>query len=277
VSTNQTAPLTAEAAPTNSSPIENELPTYRAISTRAILSVICGALAAFSFAELWFLVFAALAIVLGVMANLAIKRRPDLLTGRRFANTGIALGLVFGLVVITYTTVMGIIISREASKFADVYAKVLKEGSFGDALLYRLDPESRKDKTAAAMEQEYQAQKARERGLAEQKMMSVLNIRKALQAKDTHLHLVAIENQGIDEERVDRVGFYAAALFELEGYDPKVHIQGGEYALALLKGSSKGRHYEWYVDNLVYPYKPRSYKAAPKPVDDGHGHGPGGH
>ncbi len=240
MSINPTAPLAVEAAPTNSSPIENEIPTYRAISNRAILSLICGALAAISVAELWFLVFAALAVVLGVTANLAIKRRPDLLTGRGLANTGVALGLVIGLGVSTYTIVQGIIIKREASKFAVVYADVLKKGSFGDALLYRIDPANRKDKTAAEMEQEFQAQKARERGLAEQKMASLMNIRKALQVKGTDLHFISIETQGLDEERVDRVGVFAAALYELDGYDPKVHLEGGEHALALPEGRRQG-------------------------------------
>ena len=43
--TDQTGPLIAEESPPLVSPIENELPTYRAISTRAVWSVICGVLA----------------------------------------------------------------------------------------------------------------------------------------------------------------------------------------------------------------------------------------
>ena len=156
MSTDQTGPLIAEEAPPKSSPIENELPTYRAISTLAVFSVLCGALAVFSFAELIFLVFAVLALVLGFMANVAIKRNPDRLTGRGLANAGIALGLVFGLTVVTYTTIQAFILKREASKFALLYAKVLKEGSFGDVLLMRADPEARKNQTAAEAEQEFE-------------------------------------------------------------------------------------------------------------------------
>lgn len=275
--TDQTAPLTAEAAAPKTSAIENELPTYRAISNRAIFSVICGALAAFSFAELWFLAFAALAIGLGISAHRAIKRYPDLLTGSRLANTGIALGLVFGLVVITYTVVMTIVIDREAKKFALTYAKVLKEGSFGDALLYRLDPETRKDRTAADMQQEWEKQKAREHGLAEQKMHSLILLRNALTPKDAHLHFVDVETEGVDTDRVDRVGYYAAVLYEIENFEPKYAPDGGPHALVLFKGAQKGRHYDWYVDNIVYPYKPATFQMSGKPIDDGHGHGPGGH
>lgn len=275
--TDQTAPLTAEAAPPTSSAIENELPTYRAISNRAIFSVICGALAAFSFAEMWFLAFAALAIVLGISAHRAIKRYPDLLTGTRLANTGIGLGLVFGLVVITYTTVMSIIITREAQRFAVTFAKVLKEGSLGDAFLYRLAPEQRKDRTPASMEQEWEKQKARERGLAEQKMMGLILLREVLAPKDAHLRVVGVEKHGVDEERVDQVGYYAAVLYEVEHRDPKIGPEGGQYALALFKGTPKGRHIEWYNDMIYYPYRPQSFQLSGKAIDDGHGHGPGGH
>src|SRR5579875_3187357 len=86
VPTDQPGHLSVEEAPPKASAIENEIPTYRAISNRAVFSVICGVLASFSFADLIFLVFAVLAVVLGVTANLAIKRKPDLLTGTRLAN-----------------------------------------------------------------------------------------------------------------------------------------------------------------------------------------------
>jgi hypothetical protein len=273
VSTDQTGQLTAEEAPPKPSPIENELPTYRAISTRAVFSVICGALAIFSFADLTFLLFAALAVILGLMANLAIKRNPDLLTGRRLANTGVALGLVFGLTVVTYTMVQNYILAREASKFGLAYAKVLKEGSFGDALLYRADAETRKTKTAAAMQQEYESAKARERGIADEKIRGLLNLRKALARKDVQLHLIGIEDQGVDEERVGRVGYYAFALYEVEAPPAKGESEERQFALAVFKGVATGRHYDWLVENVIFPYLPKSYQSAAKPVDDGHGHG----
>src|SRR6202030_1969357 len=45
------------------SAIPNELPTYRAISTRAIFSVICGVVASFTFAHPLFYVASVLAVV----------------------------------------------------------------------------------------------------------------------------------------------------------------------------------------------------------------------
>jgi hypothetical protein len=277
VSTDQTGPLIAEEAPPKPSPIENQLPTYRAISSRAVLSVLCGALAVFSFANLTFLIFAVLAMAIGFMAIVAIKRSPDRLTGRRLANAGIALGLVFGLTVVTYTALQAFILKREASKFANVYAKALKEGSFGDALLLRADPETRKTQTPADAEKEFEKMKSRERGPADQKFAGLLNIRKALAQQDAHIHLIGIEDQGEDEGRVGRVGYFAFALYEVEAPPGKGDSDARQFALAILKGYANGRHYEWHVEDVIYPYSPKSYQTAAKPVDDGHGHAPGAH
>ena len=235
MSTDKTGQLLESPAPT-SSPIENELPSYRAVSNMAVVSVICGVLASFSFANLTFLIFAVLAVALGWMANLAIKRHPDVLTGRRLANAGIAMGLIFGLVVITYTTVHNFILGREAASFAGTYAKVLKEGSFGDALLYRESSELRKAKTAADAEKEFEKMRAQGRAMADQKMASLVNIRKALAPKDAHLHFIDIETQGQDESIGNTIQYYAAALYEVE--DPSAK---GEQAAPVRPGPLQGR------------------------------------
>jgi hypothetical protein len=277
VPTEKPGQLLVEEAPPTSSAIENELPTYRAICTRAVVSVVCGLLASFSFANVGFLIFAALAVVLGLWANVAIKRNPDILTGRRLANAGIALGLVFGLTVVTYTTIQGFLLAREARKFAVFYAKVLKEGGPGDAMLYRQPPHIREKKTAADVEKEMADMKARERGMMEMRMSQLLGLQKALKPKDAHLDFVAIESQGVDEGHVGQVGYFATALFDVEGAAPSKNAPGANHAMLLLKGQPKGRHYEWWVDEVIYPYAPKSFQVTPKPVDDGHGHGPGGH
>jgi hypothetical protein len=277
VPTEKPGHLLVEEAPPKSSAIENELPTYRAICNRAVFSLLCGVLASFSFANIWFVVLAVLAIALGLSANVAIKRNPDMLTGRRLANAGITLGLIFGLTVVTYTAITSFILSREAGSFATQYAKVLKEGSLGDALLLRQPPETRKNKTAVIAEKELADMKTKERGMVELRMAPFTNLRKALVPKDAHLHFVTIESQGVDESHVGQVNYFATALFEVEGPLSKNQSGGNQYALVLLKGESKGRHYGWWVDEVIYPYSPKSYKGAAKPVDDGHGHAPGSH
>jgi hypothetical protein len=278
VPTDQPGHLIAEEAPPKESPIENELPTYRAISSRAVLGLLCGALASFSFASSNFLVFAVLAIVLGILANRAIRRSPDVLTGARLANAGIAMGLIFGLTVLTYTFLHNFIIRREATRFAQEYAKVFEEGSLGDLLLYREPPLRRKDQAAADREKELEKMNPRDRMMFETRMGPMLELRKAVSAKGTQMHFVRIEGEGVDDSMAGGVFYFAAALYEVEGAPAGAKGEGDahRYALALFKGLAKGRHYEWWVDDVRFPYQPKSFQMQPKPVDDGHGHA-GGH
>ena len=269
--TDQPGPLATEEAPPTTSPIENELPSYRAISNLAVFSLICGGMASFSFADLTFLLFAILAVVLGVLAHRSIKRTPDVLTGARLANAGIAMGLIFGLTVITYTSLQAYILRREASRFGVDLARVLKEGTLGDVLLYREFPDRRKDQTPADKEKQFESMKSRDRMMVDQKMAPMMNLRKALVPKDAKLHFVGVEGQGVDEGLTGSIYYYAALLYEVEGTSPHQH------ALALVKGQNKGRRYEWWIDDIRYPYEPKSYQVESKPVDDGHGHGKGGH
>jgi hypothetical protein len=274
VPTDQPGHLIAEEAQPQVSPIENELPMYRAISNRAVFSLICGVLASFSFADLTFLVFAALAVILGVLANRAIARTPDVLTGTRIANAGIALGLIFGLIVLTYTGVHTLILKREATRFAKEYARILKEGSVGDLLLYREPPDTRKDHTAESKQKELDDMKLRDRTMMEQRLGSLFNLHKAVKSQGAQLKFQGIETQGVDDSMVGSVYYFAAALYDVDG----VTLPGSKepqtlHALAIFKGRSKGRHYEWWADDVRFPYMPASYQGeVKKPADDGHGH-----
>src|SRR5262249_8115989 len=115
------------------------------------------------------------------------------------------------------------------------------------------------------------------RMMIEQKMAPLTNLRKALVPKDAQLHFVGIESQGPDENRVGGVYYFASALYQVDRPAAKGAAATPQDALALFKGQQKGRHYGWWVEDILFPYQPRSYRAATKPIDDGHGHGPGGH
>ncbi len=272
MATDQKTPFIADEATRDGSAIENELPTYRAISKQATFSLLCGILSSFAFANLFFLAFAVLAVVLGVLANLGIKRHPEMLTGRRLANAGIALGLIFGLVVTTYTSVQTFLLTRDATQFGERYAEVLQNGSFGDVLWYGIYPEARKQKTPAQALQEFENTKPKERMFRDQKVGPLQNLKKKLSgANGGHLHFVDIESHGTDESGGQIVHF-ALALYKVEGSGDKDSPDATQYALAIFKGVPKGRHFDWWVDDLKYPYKPKTYAVPDKPVDDGHGH-----
>jgi hypothetical protein len=272
VATDQKRPLFADEADLPSSAIENEIPSYRAISQYAIFSVLFGILASFSFASLFFLVFSVLAVILGILAHLGIKQYPEILTGRRLANVGIALGLIFGLVVSTYTGVQSFVLTREAERFGQVYAKVLSEGNMGDAMWYGLYPDNRKNKTPAQALQEYEQAKTKERMFMDQKLAPLQGLKKRMAATSgTHLHFVDIEQQGVDESGA-QVVYFATALYEVEGAHGTESPDAKQYALAIFKGFPKGRHYDWWVDDVKFPYQRKTFEAPAKPVDDGHGH-----
>jgi len=273
VATDQTSRLIAEDVAEALPAIENEIPTYRAISTRAVFSVICGVLASFSFASLSFLIFAVLAVVLGGAAILAIKRHPDMLTGRGLANAGIAMGLIFGLVSATYSGVQSFVLTQAATRFGREYAAAVQSGSWGKMLWYTFPPETRKNKTPEEALREYEATKTKERMMVDQKTGPMQTLRKRLaSSKDEAFHFVDIEAQGLDEGHGRDLGYYATALFEVEGPGNKDFPEKKQFALAIFKGRIQGRHYEWWVEDVRFPYQPRSYKAPAKPVDDGHGH-----
>ena len=46
-----------------------------------------------------------------------------------------------------------------------------------------------------------------------------------------------------------------------------------QYALAIFKGLPKGRNYDWWVEDVRFPYERKTFAAPEKAVDDGHGHG----
>ncbi len=256
--------------------IENELPTYRAISKQAIFSVACGSLAVCSFAHSAFFVFSFLAIGLGILAQRAIRRYPDMLTGSGLANAGIALGLVFGLISGTVSAVQYFVRLRQAEEYAKKYAEVLKSPSLGDVLWYNTHPDIRKEKTGAQLLQEHES-RPKERQMMEAKMgplAQLIELRKRLAAsKSEDIHFVKIEGVGEDDGHGLEMQIYAAALYEVNGPGNKDFPEKTQYALAIIKARPVGREYEWWTQSVQFPYQPQTYVAPVAPVDDGHGHG----
>ncbi len=68
---------------------------YRALSAAAVVSCVLGLLSVLAFADFWLGLVPLLAIVVGVIAWRQIAQSPDELTGRRLAQVGVALGIVF--------------------------------------------------------------------------------------------------------------------------------------------------------------------------------------
>jgi len=251
--------------------IENEIPTYRAVSTRAIFAVICGLLAAFSFAHPIFYLFAALAVILGVSADRSIQRYPDMLTGQTLARVGVLLGLVFGLSIAAITNLQSYLIRREASVFASSYAETLKSGTIQDLYWLGLPPTVREKKTAEEHWTQLQGSAGQERAMADMKNAPLKSLHERLKSSpEQRISFKRVEGQSDESDMTPVI----LAVFDIEGPATKDH-QGHELALGVIKGliPDNSNKYEWWVDDLRYPYQPASYVIPQKPVDDGHGHG----
>lgn len=264
----ESTPDATEPRPAQRSVIENEIPTYRAVSTLAIFALICGLLAFFSFTSSVFYLFAVLAVVLGVWADRAIQRKPDALTGRGLARAGIALGLIFGLSIATITTVQEYLLKREAGLFAVQYAKMLKESPLADLYFVGLTPTARASTTPQDNLTQMSSQRE-EASITEMRYGPLKQLSEFLKAEPGHT---------ITFDRIEAVGSenltpVALALFAVEG-DPADDHKDDGYALAILKAMvpEGKRGYEWWVEDVRYPYQPKSYVAPVKPADDGHGH-----
>lgn len=253
------------------SPIENEIPAYRAISPPAVVSVILGLLSILCFTHWFFLTCAAAAIVLGIFANRQIQRMPDVLTGRGLAQTGIGLGIVFAIASLTVSGVQDFIVLRSSKKFARAYVEALKKEPVEEAFWYHQPPDFRAGKAPAEV---YKAVKdqIKQKQMFEMEFGDLLGLKRRLASTaGQDVHFGQIESIGFN-------GLIPYATVQIEVHGPKTAEFGEEeqFALAVLKGETKNRKNQWWVESLKFPYRPHTYVPAEKPVDDGHGHGGGG-
>ena len=138
--------------------IDNEIPTYRAISVRAIFAVACGVLSVLSFVNPVFYVFAILGVAIGFWAHRTINRFPDMLTGRGLASAGIGLGLIFGLSARDFRD--GSIFRSQQAGEAYSQRSTRRSSNLGDLgqyLWYNAHPDMRKDKSGADLVKELEA------------------------------------------------------------------------------------------------------------------------
>jgi uncharacterized protein DUF4190 len=248
--------------------IENEIPAYRAISPMAVLSLILGLLSILCFADVMFVAAAVAAVVVGILADRKIQRLPDVLTGRGLAQAGIALGLIFSLSSVTIVAIQGIVRKNAASRFVNAYIKVLKEGTLDDCLWYRVPPAGR-EKTSPKEAVEQMRTMNREPGMFEAQSAPIKAMRSRLASSpEQRISLDEIEDEGLDG-----LDPYASIRLRLEGPTSKQYPQSVEYALLAMKGQREGGKLQWWLEDIRFPYQPKTHVVQPKPVDDGHGHG----
>ncbi len=264
--------VSLKTADQTSSVIENELSAYRAISTAAVFALIFGVLSVLSFASLYFLAFSVLAIFLGFKAEKTIQKFPDMFTGRRFAQTGFGLGLIFGLTAFTIVNVQGFLRANSAKTFAREMESTFQKGTLEQVIWNMQAPALRGTMTPKELVEKMRGKDGAPQQMVDAQFASVKSIKDALSSPGSEIHFASIERHGDIE-----LTMYAAALFEIHDPQSKNAEDKERFALASMKAmrNSKGK-YEWWVDDIKFPYQRNTFMPpAPKPVDDGHGHGEG--
>ncbi len=266
------APPAVEKAE-ESSPIENEIPTYRAISPLAIASLVFGLIAGLSFADPSFLVAAALAISFGIMAELRIRKLPDVLTGRGLAQIGIALGLIFGLSSMTYGYVQQLLVRQRAEAFAKTeLVELLNSRDLNGALWYRMQPEARRGMTPEQARKTFEEPGTSNQAFFEMQAGPIIQVLKTLDSDEK----AKVEYVGIEQSAFDGLNPVAFVVLRIhpstqpaDSHDDHEKLIG-----VMIKGTMEGRETSWWVSEYVFPYKRNTYVEKIEPVDDGHGHGP---
>lgn len=246
--------------------IENEIPSYRAITPMAVASLVFGVLSVLCVAGLSFLVFPILAVITGTLAQRKIQRMPDLFTGKGFAQAGVALGLVCGISSITYTTIQHWMLTRSAERYIKHYADILQKGGLSDAYWEHVHFEARKSSSPKQALEGLLKQESSEPAMAmDSPLTSLKTIQQRVEKPGAHpIHFLDIEQTGFDGRTP-----YAYGVVEVPA---EVAGQPEEFALVGLRGDPNASAYRWMVSSLQFPYQRKSFVMKPKPVDDGHGH-----
>lgn len=246
-----------------STSIENELGSYRAVSGLAVTSLLLGLLGALSFASRSFLPAAAAAVVVGALALRSIRRYPDLLTGRRLAEIGIALGLVCGLSSFTFGYVREKVIERQAAVFARQYVETLNTKDFAQIFFLQMPESERKTTNPTKFLQEIQEQSA---GAFESdpRVVVIKDLTTRLsRSPDEEAHFVKVEDIGFEGTKP-----VAFAVLELDGPAAEREPQARHALLKLGASDTDGRR-TWHVVEVRYPYTSGSMATV---VESAHGH-----
>ena len=248
--------------------IENEIPAYRAISARAVGSLILGLCSVFCFTSLWFLLLVAASILFGWAAIRAIRRLPDIITGTGLAKTGIGLSVVFGITAITQVIVQDVMLAYEATQFTKMYVDVLKTQNVATAAWYLQSPEYRKERTPEVVVEEMKKQKNPSSGdVFASSTAEIRAILDRLKGPNQEIHY-----GGIETKLVDGLTQYANVLVELDGPTTPEHPETEQFALLQIIKVPGGGSLDWKVREIKFPYKPASAALMTEKKDDGHGH-----
>jgi hypothetical protein len=251
------------------SAIENEIPTYRAVSPGAVVAVVLGVLSVLSFASWWFLAVAVLAMLVGWLSDRKIQRFPDHWTGRGLAQAGFGLGLIFGLTSVALATVQHTIRSTEAKRFSRQFEQVLAKNNVDEWIWYKQPPRYRAAKTVDQMLEEKKKSNVPP-GMNDMAEAPYHTLKDKLASQGAEVHF-----RGLEFQEPQELNVVAGAMFEVHDPNAAKPEDRESFALAVLRGipNDVTGKLEWMVEDIKYPYNPKSYVVPQKPVgEEEHGH-----
>ncbi|QDV32618.1 hypothetical protein [Tautonia plasticadhaerens] len=254
-------------APTwSASPIENELPTYRALSVWSVTALVLGVISLVAFASLTFLIASAGAIASGALALRSIRRYPELVTGTGPANLGIALGLITGLASPTVFVVQRTIIDRQARSYGEQLAEALQQEGLSGAFWLAQPPSARAQTTPEKLLAEIEASAQQDpMAGADPRLNALRAIATRLSASgEQHIHVEGVESKGFDG-----VTPFALLLMTLDGPGTEQFPDEAQFALFRVEGMKYDGQRSWYVQDITFPYEAGSRA---KVVASAHGH-----
>jgi len=281
-------PIASRPQPTDpGSPIENEIPSYRAISALAVTSALLGVVSALCFVDLNWLPAAALGLICGVMAERKIRARPDALTGRSFAQAGIALSVIFATSSFAYSQWQSYLLHRSVTRFARTFTQTLNETKAAKPLdttrvmFYLMSPAERAAIAPEDVSNAVQKMLKDSMGLKEVDQTVRTLFHRA--GQDKSIKFTEIENAAYQDMAamasilltIDDGPSHADGHDSVDGHAhdrPKAGEEGLDHALIVLRSVNDAAKPGWYVEQISYPYTPKSYKPAVKKATDEHGH-----
>jgi hypothetical protein len=245
------------------SPIENELPTYRAISSWAVASLVLGLISLISFASLTFVAASVAAIACGAAAQRSVRRYPDLVTGTGLANLGITLGLVSGLAAPTLSTVQHSIIGRQAREYSTQLIETLESKGMAEAYWLGQHPQVRAQMTPQGLMTDLENTPEQEMAGPDTRLSSLRSISQRLASGDQHIHFDEIEGRGFSG-----ITPFAYVRVMLDGPETD-EFPAVQYALFRVEGTDYEGQRQWYIKDVVFPYESGSRANV---VESAHGH-----
>jgi len=237
---------------------DDDLGLYRSLSTPAVISLILGLLSLLSFAptNLFLWIIPPAAIVTGLIALRQITSAPDVWTGVRLAQLGIALAVVCAAGAVGERYYNSSRIARHGKAVADRFMDKLKAGEIESAFWLTMSREGRREAENLKMD-----------NLPEQLLERYGTFREEVEGHVKALASgeITVEFEGVEETARDHGTEYASVVYT-------VHSPRGTNRILIVATSLRmndAQEPSWYVREHRFGYAPGSYAA---PVSGGHGH-----